>query len=118
MNATHDYLLHLDDENCPRFALVKDMLKDSEQFKVISNHILSSLEPKMRELTLWNNLTTAKLVINMCGYIQWSSYDNLPLSFEYDDNLLRHCSAAGDAKLFFKSYGLPEPWMLGAFEFL
>lgn len=32
--------------------------------------------------------------------------------------LLNACFAASDTKLYFKSYGHPEPWRLGGFEFL
>jgi len=40
------------------------------------------------------------------------------LNFEYSEDDLKFCHAVGDSKLYFKSYGANETWILGSFEFL
>lgn len=54
----------------------------------------------------------------LCGYIQWSRYQNLSLVFPPTEEDQRYCLAVGDAKLYYNSYGLEELWKLSAYEFL
>ncbi|CDW86220.1 esophageal gland cell secretory protein 21 [Stylonychia lemnae] len=118
VNATHDFLLHVDDENCPRFSLVKDIMKDSAHYKNITSWFLDNLGPRVRDITKWSNITIPKILVNVCGYLQWAHQDKLELNFDYTNEDLKHCHAVGDSKLYFKSYGANETWILGSFEFL
>eukprot|EP00347_Sterkiella_histriomuscorum_P022996 403336353 len=118
VNATHDFLLHVDDENCPRFSLIKDILKGSNQYQQIGQFFMEQYGSRLEQILNWNNVTNQKLLINLCGYIQWAQLENLQLKFNYTQQDLSYCLAAGDSKLYFKGYGHNETWKLGAFEFL
>lgn len=123
MNATHDWLLHLDDANCKRFHKVHDLIKSSKEYKSIEAYFLKYFgSGRLEELVNWSSYSpermTAKEMVKLCGFIQWSRYQNLELTFvpnEVDEQL---CLAAGDGKLFFNSYGHREVWKLAGYEFL
>lgn len=63
-------------------------------------------------------MMSGKEMIKVCGYIQWSRYQNLTLQFEPNALDQRYCLAVGDSKLYYNSYGLHELWKLAGYEFL
>jgi hypothetical protein len=56
--------------------------------------------------------------VSYCAYIQWATLANLDLYFDATQMDLNYCMAMSDAKQYSVSYGLPELWKLGSYEFL
>lgn len=56
--------------------------------------------------------------MSFCAYIQWASLAGLDLYFDATQMDLNYCMAMSDAKQYSVSYGLPELWKLGSYEFL
>lgn len=61
---------------------------------------------------------TFKKMTDICGYLYWADLDGKELKFEVSEFVSNYCDAAGDSKLYGVSYGVPELWQLGSFEFL
>ena len=59
-----------------------------------------------------------KIMKGVCGYLQWTHYENFTLKFEVTDEVERWCQAVGDSKLYYNAYGLEELWKIGSYEFL
>lgn len=89
----------------------------SQSYDIIQNHFVSTYADDLGKLVGEENLTFEKMT-DICGYLYWAKIDGKVLKFEVSDNVLNYCAATGDAKLYGVSYGVPELWELGAFEFL
>lgn len=77
------------------------------------NNYVNNLE----NLTGQPNLTATSFH-DICQYIYWAELSNIELKFSPTDEVNNYCMANGDSNLYSVSYGHPELWQLGAFEFL
>jgi hypothetical protein len=61
---------------------------------------------------------TDETLREVCAYILWARGHNLTLNFtpSYDDEV--SCAAIGDIDYYGISYGIPDLWRLGAYEFI
>jgi len=57
-------------------------------------------------------------MVDICGYLQWAELANLTLKFTPKPSDDAYCLAYGDSKLYSVSYGIPDLWKLGSYEFL
>lgn len=117
VNRTTDFLLHLDDHNCERFHKVHDIVKQSTQLSKIQDFFLTNFGERLQKITN-RNITSGKLLTQMCNYFQWAEYSKLNLSVTLNDNDFSFCLAAGDSKLYYNAYGHSELWKLAAYEYL
>lgn len=117
VDSETDYLLHVDKVNCPRYAAAAQLTTKSDQYVKVSTYFTDNYKSKLEILTN-TTISTAKEMVDVCGYLEWAVLANLSLKFTpklVDDD---YCLAFGDSKLYSVSYGLDELWKLGAFEFL
>jgi hypothetical protein len=74
---------------------------------------------QMRLQTLTGyHIRTPQALVSYCAYIQWATLAGLDLYFDARQMDLNYCMAMSDSKQYSVSYGLPELWKLGSFEFL
>lgn len=67
-------------------------------------------QQRLQKITGWSNTTEPKVLVELCGYLQWADLDQLELNFEYEEVDLKYCDAICDSKLYFKGYGHSDLW--------
>eukprot|EP00347_Sterkiella_histriomuscorum_P023194 403335592 len=116
IDAQADLLLHVDKDNCPRYAMTAQMTAQSDEYAKVQKYFIDNFLDEFERAT--NTSLSFKQMVEVCGYMQWAELANLTLNFTPTASIDQYCLAMGDTKLYSVSYGLDELWKLGAFEFL
>ena len=89
-----DFIMHLRDDNCPRFRQILKAVEDHPNVKHISKQIDDDLERTLfGELRLLTNMTDASTeeMHRVCDYIYWAKLSGLKLLFELTDEQFNQC---------------------------
>lgn len=110
-------LLHLDEDNCARYAKTKSFTKASDEAEALKEYFESNFKADFEKM-IGQKVKDFKEMNSMCSYLQWAQIHNLTLKFNMTEEANDYCLAMGDSKLYHVSYGLDELWKLSSADFL
>ena len=117
---TQDYIIHLGEDNCPRFEQVTKAIEADPSVVKLLEEVNQDLEvsffPELRKLTNMPDADTEKMN-DVCNYIYWSTLSGLELKFKLTEEQLNMCLVSQQKKVF-ANYGDKELTMLPVYEFL
>eukprot|EP00347_Sterkiella_histriomuscorum_P016873 403351519 len=116
IQAKDDLFLHVDKDNCARYATVQSVIGKSEEYGKVQKYFTDNFLQEFEKVT--NTSLSYDDMVDVCGYIQWAQLANLTLNFTPTALVNQYCLALGDSKLYSVSYGLDQLWKLSAFQFL
>ena len=86
-----DYMVHVGDENCARFAQISDAVKADpavvQMLAEIDRDLEATLFPELRELTEMPDAST-KDMHDVCNYLYWATLSGLELKFQLTEEQL------------------------------
>ena len=106
-----------DEDNCPRYSKALKLASDSEQFKELQSYFMINFKERFENLSK-EKVSSAKVLQQMCSYIEFAHYQKLELQFKLSLQDYQYCLALVDSKQYTSGYGLDELWKLQGQEFI
>ena len=99
-----DFLLHVDQKNCPRYSSALDFVRFSPQYAQITSFFPTHYSSLIEALVDWK-VEDYKEMKKVCSYLYWANLNEIPLKKTMGEKEIRVCEAVGHAKIYCDAMG-------------